>query len=120
MNLFSELKRRNVFRVGIAYLIGAWLLLQIADVVLNNIAAPDWVFKAIMLLVGIGLPIALFLAWAFELTPDGVKREAEVDRTQSIRKETGQKLDRSIIVVLVIALAYFIWWCRQQKLHRAI
>jgi TolB-like protein/Flp pilus assembly protein TadD len=112
MSLFAELKRRNVFRVGIAYLVGAWLLLQIADVVLNNIAAPDWVFKAIMLLVGIGLPIALFFAWAFELTPDGVKRESEVDRTQSIRKKTGQNLDRSIIVILVIALAYFVWESR--------
>jgi uncharacterized membrane protein AbrB (regulator of aidB expression) len=76
MSLFAELKRRNVFRVGIAYLIGAWLLMQIADVVLNNISAPDWVFKSIMLLMGIGLPLALFFAWAFELTPDGVKRES--------------------------------------------
>ena len=63
MSFFAELKRRNVFRVGIAYLIGAWLLLQISDVVLNNIAAPEWVFKAIMLLLGIGLPVALFFAW---------------------------------------------------------
>ncbi len=109
MSFFDELKRRNVFRVGIAYLIGAWLLLQIADVVLNNIAAPGWVFKAIMLLVGIGLPIALFFAWAFEMTPEGVKRESEIDRNQSITRTTGRKLDRSIIVVLVIALGYFIW-----------
>jgi TolB-like protein len=112
MSFFTELKRRNVFRVGIAYLIGAWLLLQIADVVLNNISAPDWVFKTIMLLVGIGLPIALFFAWAFELTPDGVKRESEVDRSKSIRKKTGQKLNRSIIMILVVALAYFVWESR--------
>ena len=109
MSFFKELKRRNVFRVGVAYLIGAWLLLQIADVVLNNIAAPDWVFKAIMLLVGIGWPIALFFAWAFEMTPDGVKRESEVDRSQSITSTTGHKLDRSIIVILVLALGYFAW-----------
>jgi len=109
MSFFNELKRRNVFRVGIAYLIGAWLLMQIADVVLNNIAAPDWVFKAIMLLVGIGLPISLFFAWAFEMTPEGVKRESEVDRTQSITKTTGRKLDRTIIVILAVALGYFAW-----------
>ncbi|GMR14762.1 MAG: hypothetical protein BMS9Abin30_0369 [Gammaproteobacteria bacterium] len=112
MSFFKELKRRNVFRVGIAYLIGAWLLLQIADVVLNNIAAPDWVFKVIMLIVGIGLPIALFFAWAFELTPDGVKRESEVDRSQSIRAATGQKLNRGIIVILVLTLGYFVWESR--------
>jgi TolB-like protein/Tfp pilus assembly protein PilF len=109
MSFFNELKRRNVFRVGIAYLVGAWLLLQIADVVLNNIAAPDWVFKAIMLLVGIGLPISLFFAWAFEMTPEGVKRESEIDRSQSITKTTGHKLDRSIIVILILALGYFAW-----------
>jgi TolB-like protein len=112
MSLFAELKRRNVFRVGIAYLIGAWLLMQIADVVLNNISAPDWVFKSIMLLMGIGLPLALFFAWAFELTPDGVKRESEVDRSQSIRRETGLKLNRGIIIILVLALAYFVWESR--------
>jgi len=112
MSFFIELKRRNVFRVGIAYLIGAWLLMQIADVVLNNIDAPDWVFKAIMLMVAIGLPVALFLAWAFELTPGGMVRETEVDRTQSTRKQTGRNLDRGIIVVLVIALGYFVWESR--------
>jgi len=81
-------------------------------VVLNNIAAPDWVFKAIMLVVGIGLPVSLFFAWAFELTPEGVKRESEIDRSQSIRAKTGHKLDRSIIVILVAALAYFVWESR--------
>jgi adenylate cyclase len=109
MSFFNELKRRNVFRVGIAYLIGAWLLLQIADVVLNNIAAPEWVFKATMLLLGIGLPIALFFAWAFELTPDGIKLEKDVDRGQSVTRQTSQKLNRTITFVLVLALAYFIF-----------
>lgn len=112
MSFFVELKRRNVFRVGIAYLIGAWLLLQISDVVLNNIDAPGWVFKAIMLMVAIGLPVALFLAWAFELTPEGVKRDNEVDRTQPRYQETGRKLDRGIIVILVVALGYFVWESR--------
>jgi TolB-like protein len=112
MSFINELKRRNVFRVGVAYLIGAWLLLQIADVVLGNISAPEWVFKVIMLVVGIGLPLALFFAWAFELTPGGVKREHEVDRSQSMRQKTGLKLDRGIIVILVVALGYFVWESR--------
>jgi TolB-like protein/Flp pilus assembly protein TadD len=107
MSLFTELKRRNVFRVGIAYLIVAWLVMQVADVVLNNIAAPDWVFQAILLLLGIGLPLVLVFAWAFELTPDGLKRDRDVDRSQSIAPVTGRKLDRAIIVVLLLAVGYF-------------
>jgi hypothetical protein len=75
MSLFSELKRRNVFRVAIAYVITAWLILQVGDVVLGNISAPGWVFQVILLLLALGLPIALLFAWAFELTPEGIKRE---------------------------------------------
>ena len=109
MSFFAELKRRNVFKVGIAYLIGAWLLLQITDVVLNNIEAPGWVFQAIMLLLAIGLPLSLFFAWAFELTPEGLKKEKDVDRSQSITKKTGRKLDFTIITVLILALSYFVY-----------
>ena len=106
-SIFSELKRRNVFRVGIAYAITAWLILQLSDIVLDNIQAPHWVMQAIMLLLAIGLPLALVFAWAFELTPDGLKKEKDVDRTQSITHQTGHKLDRTIIVILVLALGYF-------------
>ncbi len=69
MRFFEELSRRNVFRVGIAYVICAWVIAQVADLVLDNIEAPDWVMQAIMLVLAIGLPLALILAWAFELTP---------------------------------------------------
>ncbi len=109
MSFFSELKRRNVFRVGVAYLIGAWLLAQIADLLIDNIGAPDWVMKTLFVALALGFPIALFFAWAFELTPEGVKRESEVDRSQSITNVTGRKLDRSIIVILLLALGYFAW-----------
>ena len=112
MSFFTELKRRNVFRVGIAYLIGSWLLAQIAELLLDTFKAPEWTMQFIVVVLLIGFPIALFFAWAFELTPDGVKRESEVDRSQSIRQQTGNKLDRGIIVVLVIALAYFVWESR--------
>ncbi len=82
MSFFDELKRRNVFRVGVAYLIAAWLLLQVADVVLDNIEAPTWVFQAILLLLVIGFPVAIIFAWAFELTPEGLQKEKDVDRSE--------------------------------------
>jgi TolB-like protein/Tfp pilus assembly protein PilF len=109
MSFFEELKRRNVIRVGIAYTVVAWLVMQFADVVLNNITAPGWVFQVIMLLLAIGFPVVLVFAWAFEMTPDGLKKEKNIDRSESIASQTGRKLDRSIIVILVLALAYFIY-----------
>ena len=112
MSFFQELKRRNVFRVGIAYAITTWLLLQVADVVLGNIEAPGWVFKAIMLVLALGFPVVLLFAWAFELTPEGIKKEKDVDRTQSITPTTGRKLDFAIIALLALGLAYFIWESR--------
>ncbi len=105
-SFFAELKRRNVFRVSIAYIIMAWLLLQVVDIVVSIINAPDWVSQSILLLLGIGFPIAIFFAWAFELTPDGIKRERDVDRTQSITSKTGRRLDYMIIGVLVVAVAW--------------
>jgi TolB-like protein len=78
-------------------------------VVLNNIEAPHWVFQVIMLLLGIGLPLALFFAWAFELTPEGIKKEKDIERSESIARVTGQKLNYTIIGLLVLALGYFIW-----------
>jgi adenylate cyclase len=107
LSLFNELKRRNVFRVAIAYVIMAWLVMQVADVILNNIEAPDWIFQVILLLLGIGFLIAMFFSWAFEMTPEGLKREHEVDRSQSITPNTGKKLNGLIFTVMGLALAYF-------------
>lgn len=106
MSFFEELKRRNVIRVGIAYVIVAWLVLQVADVVLNNIQAPGWVFQVIMLVLAISFPVVLIFAWAFEMTPEGIKKEKDVDRSQSITGKTSHKLDRMIIGVLAIAVVY--------------
>jgi len=103
--LFEELKRRNVFRVGVAYIVVAWLILQFTDLVLENINAPEWVMQIIMLVLVVGLPVALIFAWAFEMTPEGVKREKDIDRSKSHTPRTGKKLDRLIIAVLVLALA---------------
>ena len=111
----EELKRRNVVRVGVVYLIAAWLLAQVADLMLESFHAPDWVIQAILVVLIIGFPLALIFAWAFELTPEGLKKEKDVDRSQSITHTTGRKLDRAIIAILVVALAYFVWESRFEK-----
>ena len=108
-SFFNELKRRNVVRVGVAYLIMAWLLAQIADLGLESFGAPEWVMKTILFLLVLGFPLALFFAWAFELTPEGLKLEKDVDRSKSVTPLTGRKLDFVIIGALVVALGYFIW-----------
>ena len=107
MSLIAELKRRNVFRVGAAYAIVAWLLIEVASVVLPTFKAPEWVLQVCTFLVIFGFPLALILAWAFELTPEGIKREAEVDRTDSTTHVTGRKLDFAIIGLLAVAVVYF-------------
>ena len=104
MRFFNELKRRNVFRMGIAYVVVAWVLLQAIDFSLDIISAPNWVMQ-VFLLAGIaGLPIVLIFAWVFEMTPEGIKRESEIDRNQSVTHSTGHKLDRTIIVFLAFAV----------------
>ena len=113
MSLIAELKRRNVVRVGVAYAVIGWILAQVAEFAFENFGAPDWVLKSVIVVILLGLPIALFLAWAFELTPEGVKREKDVDRSQSITNTTGRKLDFVIIGALVLALGYFAWGARQ-------
>ena len=99
--VFDELKRRNVFRVAVAYVIASWLILQVADIVLQGIEAPAWVMKVFMLVLALGLPFVLMFSWAYELTPEGIKKEADVDRTQSITPETGRKLNLITIGMLV-------------------
>ena len=108
MSFFDELKRRNVFRVGIAYVVAAWVLLQVVDLVFEYIAAPAWIMQLFMLALVIGLPLVLILAWVFELTPEGIKLETAVDPTQSVAPQTGRKLDRVIILFLVLAVAFLV------------
>ncbi len=108
-NFFAELKRRNVYKVAVAYAVVAWLLIQAASILLPTFDAPAWVMKAFVTLVFLGFPIALVLAWAFELTPEGVKRTDEVPRGQSIARSTGRKLDFAIIGVLALAVALLVF-----------
>lgn len=108
MSLFTELKRRNVFRVGAAYAVVAWLIVQVGDVAADNLGFPDWFMPMLFVLLALGFPVAVFLAWAFELTPGGMKREKEVAPDESIAPNTGRKLDRLIIGVLVLAVAVLV------------
>ena len=108
MSFFEELKRRNVIRVAIAYGVVAWFVLQLADLVLENIAAPLWVIQTLMLLLVICFPLVLLFAWAFEMTPEGIKKEKDVDRNQSITTVTGRKLDRVIIGILTVTVGYLL------------
>jgi hypothetical protein len=111
-NLFAELKRRNVFRVAAAYAVVAWLLIQAADIMLGNFGAPEWVFKSFVALLLLGFPLALFLSWAYELTPDGVKRAADVSAETS-GSQAGKLIDWLILagigVVIVVMVADRVW-----------
>jgi TolB-like protein/Tfp pilus assembly protein PilF len=103
-NLVEELKRRNVIRVGIAYLVAAWVVLQIADLVLENIGAPDWVMQTLMLVFALGFPVVLLFSWAFELTPEGIKREKDIPPGESITRHTAHKLDRMTVGLLFVVV----------------
>ena len=95
--------------MGIAYAVTSWLLIQVTDILLESFGAPPWVMQTMFVVLGVGFVITLFFAWAFELTPEGVKKEKDVDRSQSIVQHTGQKLNYTIIALLVLALGYFSW-----------
>ncbi|HET7063437.1 MAG TPA: hypothetical protein VFI49_04110, partial [Rudaea sp.] len=105
--LLAELKRRNVIRMAGLYLVGAWLVVQVAGTLLPVFEAPPWAMKTLVGLLAVGFVPALVFAWVFELTPEGIKRDAEVKPEESIAPQTARRMDRMIIVVLAIALGYF-------------
>jgi adenylate cyclase len=107
VSFWGELKRRNVVRVAIAYIVVAWMLLQVSDTLVPALHLPEWFQSGIALLLILGFPIAMIFAWAFELTPEGLKKEKEVQRDDSITRSTGRKLDRAIIAILVVAVIFF-------------
>src|SRR5881409_2391639 len=106
-NFFAELKRRNVYKVAVAYAVVAWLLIQIATQVFPFFEIPNWAVRLVVLLLIIGFPVALVLAWAFEITPEGIKRTEEVDHSQPTTHRTGRTLDFLIIAVLLLVIAVF-------------
>lgn len=104
MSFFAELKRRNVFRAGIAYVVASWLFLQVIDFALDVIDAPNWIIQVLVLLAAVGLPAILTFAWVFEMTPEGLKRESEIQPEESVTSHTARKLDKLTIVLLVSAI----------------
>lgn len=104
----EELRRRNVVKVAVAYAIAGWLIIQISDTVFPRLGLPDWTVTFIIALVGIGFPLSLIFAWAFELTPEGIKKSKEVDITESVTDRTGKKLNGVIISVLSVALFFVV------------
>lgn len=109
MSLYSELKRRNVFRVAIAYLVSAWVIAQVASLVLTSFKAPAWAIQALLLLLGIGFLVAVVISWAYELTPEGLKRDNEVSADASIAVHTGKKLNYITIIAALVVLGLFIY-----------
>ena len=104
MKLINELRRRNVFRVGAAYVLLGWVVIQVTDTVSPALNLPDWTLSFVTWIGIVGFPFALFFAWAYELTPDGIKREADVERADSATKATGRKLDVVLIALLAITI----------------
>ena len=108
MSFFAELKRRNVFKVGAAYAIVAWLLIQVASIIFPAYQAPGWVMPIFVTLISLGFPIAVFLAWAYELTPEGIKVTTSEGPDQYHTQTTGQRLNYFIMSVLVLAVAFIL------------
>ncbi len=103
-SFLTELKRRNVLRVAVAYLVLSWLVVQVGSVLLPTFEAPAWVMRVVVLVLVVGFVFTLVVSWVYELTPDGVKRESEIDRTQSITTQTARKLDIAVIALLIAAI----------------
>src|SRR6266567_8110884 len=107
-SFFAELKRRNVYKVAIAYAVVGWLLMQVASQIFPFFEIPNWAVRLVVLLLVIGFPVALILAWAFELTPEGIKRAEDVDLTKSTTRRTSHKLLWITAVVAIVAAALFV------------
>jgi TolB-like protein/lipoprotein NlpI len=106
--LLAELKRRNVFRVATFYVVAGWVLLQAGDLLFGALGVPDWGLKLLLGLLVLGFPVALVFSWIYELTPEGIKREQEVERNTSITAQTAAKLDKLIVALLVVAIGLLV------------
>ena len=108
-SFFAELKRRNVYKVAVAYAVASWLLIQIATQVFPFFEIPNWAVRLVVLILVAGFPVALIFSWAFEITPEGIVRESEVSTDQSITHHTGRKIVALTIVLAVIATGLLIF-----------
>ncbi len=108
MAILGEMRRRNIFKVSLAYAIVSWLIVQVADIVLPTFNAPQWIMQVLVVMLILLFPIAVLLSWAYELTPEGFKATADVDRTQSITVRTGRKLNHIVIFLLALAIVFLV------------
>jgi TolB-like protein len=108
-NFFAELKRRNVYKVAVAYAVVAWLLLQAASIFLPAFDAPAWVMKIFIIVIIFGFPVGLIFSWAFEITPEGIKLESDIEPNKSISRRTGRKIVALTIAVAVVAAGLFVY-----------
>ncbi|HZS18433.1 MAG TPA: tetratricopeptide repeat protein [Candidatus Udaeobacter sp.] len=115
-NFFAELKRRNVYKVAVAYAVVAWLLIQAASILFPAFDAPSWAMKVFIAITVLGFPIALVFSWAFEITPEGIKREEDVAPNESISRQTGRKIVRTTVVVAVVASALLVFQLLRPRL----
>jgi hypothetical protein len=120
----QQLKQRNVIRVGILYLVVCWLILDPVHVLFHMLEVPLWANRLVVILMAMGFPALLLFAWAYEITPEGLKPTTEVDPHRSIRRQTGQRLNRAIVVGLVLAVAYLLtdkfWLYRRSRTSRSL
>src|SRR5205807_1206530 len=116
-NFFAELKRRNVYKVAVAYAVVAWLLIQAASILLPTFDAPPWVMKVLVLIIVLGFPTAVIFSWAFEITPEGIKLESEIAPNESITHKTGRKIVAITAVLAVIAAGLFVYQLVRPKSH---
>src|SRR5437762_3020594 len=115
MNFFAELKRRNVYKVAVAYAVVAWLLIQAASIILPTFEAPGWIMKVLIAALAVGFPLAVVLAWAFEITPEGIVRAEDVPPNESITRRTGHKLVGLTVVLALIAAGLFAFQLLRSK-----
>ena len=108
MSFFTELKRRNVFRVGLFYIVSAWLVIQVAETLLPVFDVPDSAIRAIVLMLALGFPLAVVFAWVFELTPDGLKLDRNANADPAARQQTSHKLNWATLIAAVLAIGLLV------------
>jgi TolB-like protein len=114
-NFFAELKRRNVYKVAVAYAVISWLLIQAASILFPTFEAPVWVMKVFVVVIALGFPAALMFSWAFEITPEGIKLESEIEPNKSIARRTGRKIVALTIALAVVAAGLFVYQLVRSK-----
>ena len=114
-NFFAELKRRNVYKVAVAYAVVAWLLIQAASIFFPAFDVPPWVMKVFIIVIIFGFPLALIFSWAFEITPEGIKLESEIEPNKSVTRRTGRKIVATTIALAVVAAGLFVYQLVRSK-----